>query len=53
MKKVKSGDGSFFHVDQSDKYPSVEDDRIVYQVYIMILSHIICILIYYDFDIII
>lgn len=23
--------GSFFHVDQSDKYPSVEDDRIVYQ----------------------
>ena len=34
---VKSdGNGSFFHVDQSDKYPSVEDDRIVYQVYIMI-----------------
>ena len=30
------GKGSFFHVDQSDKYPSVEDDRIVYQVYIMI-----------------
>ena len=34
---VKSdGNGSFFHVDQSDKYPSIEDDRIVYQVYIMI-----------------
>ena len=30
------GNDSFFHVDQSDKYPSVEDDRIVYQVYIMI-----------------
>ena len=28
------GNDSFFHVDQSDKYPSVEDDRIVYQVYI-------------------
>ena len=30
------GNDSFFHVDQSDKYPSVEDDRIVYQVYNMI-----------------
>ena len=43
------GNDSFFHVDQSDKYPSVEDDRIVYQVYIMILSHIIRNIIHYDF----